>query len=116
GETYLAGWLDAARDHVEEPAVAWGDLAYGFTSNDIGSLAVQADSGWAIGEVPGSENMFLTPVIVRDTNHDVWAAWERRSGGVLYTHTYCSAIVERLSAVGTGRQRDLSIVLSAAAP
>lgn len=116
GETYIPAWIDVSRDTSELPVIGWGDLGYGYTRRNIGMVAVPTASGYTNGEeIPGSQGVYGTPMVTRDRNGDVWAAWQRLNGGVFFTHTYCSATASRPVIQGAGRHRRVSWTLSSPA-
>jgi hypothetical protein len=118
GQTFLPAWCDPSIDSEERPVLAWGDLGYGQTSRDVGVVAFPTDSGWAPGEeIPGSDNMFLTPYVARDRNGDAWVGWRVR-GGVMsrWTHTYVSATTTKPFVHIAGPDRVVSWNLSEPAP
>lgn len=118
GETFVAGWCDPTLDGAERPVLAWGDLGFAYTYRDVGMVAFPTDLGWAPGEeIPGSDNMFLTPLIALDRNGDVWANWRVR-GGIFnrWTHTYVHATCSPPTIAGAGRNRLVNWTLSEPAP
>lgn len=98
--------------------LVWGDLGYGYTYRDVGCIAFPTDSGWSPGEeIPGTEGMFLSPVVTRDRNGDAWVAWNmKRRPDSYYSHTYVSATTSLPRLVGAGRHRRLEWTLSEPAP
>jgi hypothetical protein len=81
-------------------------------------VAFPTESGWTDGEeIPGSENMFLTPLVARDRNGDVWATWRMRDFTTnRWTHTYVHATCSPPVVAGEGRSRVLTWTLSETAP
>jgi hypothetical protein len=118
GQTFWSAWCDASRDTVGRPVLVWGDLGVGFTFRDVGCIAFPTDSGWTSGEeIPGSDNLFLTPYVTRDRNGDVWVAWRvKRTLYNRWTHTYVHATCSVPRAAGVGRDRVVSWTLSEPAP
>jgi hypothetical protein len=118
GETAAPAWLDASRDDEERPILAWGDFGYYFTYRDVGCAAFPTDSGWDLAvEIPGSEQIYTTPRVVRDLNGDGWFSWNRlRQQGLWYTHTYVKATVGLPTVSGSESSRTLSWLISEPAP
>ncbi len=118
GETYWSAWCDLTLDGAERPVLAWGDLGVGYTYRDVGVVAFPTDSGWTPGEeIPGSDNLFLTPLVARDRNGDVWANWRVRDFLTnRWTHTYVHATCSTPAIIGAGRNRVVTWTLSEPAP
>ena len=117
GQTFVAGWGDLTHDDGERPVVAWGDLGFGTTFRDVGVVAFPTETGWAPGEeIPGSDNVFLTPYVARDMNGDLWAAWRTRTFVNRWTHTYVKATSSAPVLIGAGPARTISWTLSESAP
>jgi hypothetical protein len=117
GLTFTPGWCDASRDTFERPVLIWGDIGYGYTLPESVAIAFPTESGWARGEdIPGSERPYLTPVVERDVNSDVWAMWDTRNFTDRWTHTYTSATASAPLAQADGAGARLRWTLTPAAP
>jgi hypothetical protein len=118
GETFIPAWSDMSRDGAERPVLTWGDLGYAYTYRDIGCAAFPTAIGWSDGEeIPGSDNIFLTPTVTVDRNGDAWFAWQLlRRPGLLFNHTYTKSVATKVSLEGHGRRRAVSWTLDEPAP
>jgi hypothetical protein len=117
-ETSSPAWLDVSRDDDERPIIAWGDFGYYFTYRDVGCAAFPNETGWDLAdEIPGSEQIYTTPRVVRDLNGDGWFSWNRlRQAGLWYTHTYVKATVGLPKVSGRATGRTVSWTISEPAP
>ena len=114
GQTFVPAWNDLTHDAEERPILAWIDLGFGTTFRDVGCVAFPTDSGWTQGEeIPGSDNIFLSPYISKDLNGDVWASWRVRAAEKnRWTHTYVKATSSAPQVAGAGRNRAVTWTLS----
>ena len=118
GQTFIPAWNDLTHDAEERPILAWIDVGFGTTFRDVGCVAFPTDSGWTQGEeIPGSDNIFLSPYICQDLNGDVWASWRVRAAVKnRWTHTYVKAISSAPQVAGAGRNRAVTWTLSEPTP
>jgi hypothetical protein len=111
---YAQSRAEMSRDDGEYPAVSWMAVSSrtGLTSVCV---CVPDESGFTVAEnLPGSEGG-ESPVVARDRNQDVWAAWQGPDG-MGWTHTYTTATSGPPSLTGSGTERRLTWTLSEAAP